>query len=109
VSLDLKPLLNWARDHWRISYSVRFGGGKQNGNGKGAGVSGEAETSIQDPKAGGELIKEVATAKDETRGWRTIGFWITLIGTLSSTALALTGVIPGAGPARRDDGLTGGV
>jgi hypothetical protein len=45
-------------------------------------------------KPAGELIKTVGQAKDETRGWRTIGFWITLVGTLSSTALALTGVIP---------------
>lgn len=45
-------------------------------------------------KPAGDFIKTVSGAKDEQRGWKTVGFWVTLVGTLSSTALALTGIIP---------------
>jgi len=39
----------------------------------------------------GELAK---SAKDVKTGWKTIKFWVTFLGTLASTAAALTGIIP---------------
>jgi len=39
----------------------------------------------------GELFDQI---KDIKRGYKTIAFWVTLIGSILSTAAALTGVIP---------------
>jgi len=39
----------------------------------------------------GELAK---SAKDVKSGWKTLKFWVTFLGTLASTAAALTGIIP---------------
>jgi hypothetical protein len=39
----------------------------------------------------GELAK---SAKDVKTGWKTLKFWVTFLGTLASTAAALTGIIP---------------
>lgn len=36
----------------------------------------------------------VDNLKDAKAGWKTIHFWVTLLGTLASTAAALTGIIP---------------
>lgn len=45
-------------------------------------------------KPAGQLVATLKDAKDERRGWKTVGFWVTLVGTLGSTAGALTGIIP---------------
>lgn len=39
----------------------------------------------------GELAKAGSEAK---AGWKTLSFWVTFLGTLGSTAAALTGIIP---------------
>lgn len=39
----------------------------------------------------GELAKLAPGVKT---GWKTLGFWVTFLGTLASTAAALTGIIP---------------
>jgi hypothetical protein len=41
-----------------------------------------------------QLIEQITNAKDDNRGWKTAGFWITTIGILVSTVSALTGIIP---------------
>lgn len=45
-------------------------------------------------KPAGDVVAALKDAKDEKRGWKTIGFWVTLIGTGISTAGALSGLIP---------------
>lgn len=45
-------------------------------------------------KPAGQIIGQMKELNDGKRGWKTLGFWVTLVGTLSSTTLALTGIIP---------------
>lgn len=42
-------------------------------------------------KPAGELLDQV---KEVKRGWKTLSFWVTLLGSLASTASALSGIIP---------------
>lgn len=42
----------------------------------------------------GAIIDQVKEAKSPLTGWKTVAFWVTLLGSLASTAAALTGVVP---------------
>lgn len=45
-------------------------------------------------KPASQVVSTVAEAGNKDRGWKTLSFWVTLLGSLAATGTALTGVIP---------------